>query len=152
MALHKGECFAVRAAALKFLAVAMTVSSAQAAQETQLVPFTQLGSPPSSPCTHHLSAPGQDNSPAGLTAATLARLELASAEGDEGMQTRAMLGQGRRSLAGPLFLQSAFGARQYTQGIWDFGVEQLLLHGSFWEQVPLLLQVWPLPFADAPSV
>ncbi len=46
-----------------------------------------------------------------------------------------------QEFASPLFLQSNFAARQYTQGIWDFGVEQLLLQGSFWEQLPDLLQV-----------
>lgn len=46
-----------------------------------------------------------------------------------------------QDFAAPLFLQSDFAARQYTQGIWDFGVEQLLLQGSFWEQLPDLLQV-----------
>lgn len=141
VALHKGECLAVRAAALRFLAVAMTVSSFQAAQEAQLVPFHQQESGPPSPCSPHLSAPRQQvYSPAGLTAVALAGLELAPADDDGGVQLQTP-GQSRAGLAGPLFLQSDFGARQYSQGVWDFGVEQLLLQGSFWEQVPSLLQV-----------
>ena len=145
MALLKDECLAVRAAALRFLAAAMTVSSSQAAQEAQLVPFRQQESGPPSPCSPHLSVPCQASeqvySPAGLTAAALAGLKLAPADDGGGMQLQAMPGQSRSGLAGPLLLQSDFGAGQYSQGVWDFGVEQLLLQGSFWEQVPLLLQV-----------
>ena len=145
MALHKGECFAVRAAALRFLAVAMTVSSSQAAQEAQLIPCKQpeLDSAPPSPSSLHLSAPQikpqQRNSPEGLTEAALARLALTMpAEVGEGRHAEPAHG---RHLAGPLFLQSDFAGRQYTRDIWDFGVEQLLLQGSFWEQLPTLLQV-----------
>ena len=47
----------------------------------------------------------------------------------------------RTGLAGPLMLQSSFAAQFYTQDIWDFGIEQLLLQGSFWEQLLPLLQV-----------
>lgn len=145
MALHKGECLAVRAAALRFLAVAMTVSSSQAAHEAQLVPFHHQESGPPSQSSPRQPDPGQAAqqaySPAGLTAAALAGLESASGDGDAGVQLQAMSGQGRKGLAGPLLLQSDFGARQYAQGIWDFGVEQLLLQGSFWEEVPSLLQV-----------
>ena len=141
MAVHKGECLAVRAAALRFLAVAMTVSSSQAAQEAQLVPFRhQQSGPPSQ------SSPRQpDPNQAAQQACSPAGLEAASADGDAGMQVQAMPGQGRRGLAGPLLLQSDFGAQQFTQEVWDFGVEQLLLQGSFWEEVPSLLQVCPLP-------
>ena len=144
MALHKGECLAVRAAALRFLAVAMTVSSSQAAEEAQVAPShqPQPDSPPGSPSSLHLAAPDKDSqqpdSPVGLTETALAQLALAPSDGGGH-------GSGEpwhsRGPAGPLFLQSDFGARQYTQGIWDFGVEQLLLQGSFWEQVPTLLQV-----------
>ena len=153
MALYKGECLGVRAAALRFLAVAMTVSSSQAAQEAQLVPLHQQDSGPPNPCSPHLSAPCQASqqacSPAGLTAAALAGLELAPGDDDGGVQLQAP-GQRRSSLAGPLLLQSNFAARQYAQGVWDFGVEQLLLQDSFWEQVPVLLQVQPMPCAGSP--
>ena len=123
----------------------MTVSSSQAAQEAQLMPCKQpelLDSAPPTPSSLHLSAPQitpqQRNGPKGLTEAALARLALAvPAEVGEGGQ---VLAHGR-CLAGPLFLQSEFAARQYTQDIWDFGVEQLLLQGSFWEQLPEMLQV-----------
>lgn len=143
VALHKGECLAVRAAALRFLAVAMTVSSSQAAQEAQLVPLRHQDSGPSSQSSPRQPDPSQAAqqaySPAGLTAAALAGLET---DGDAGMQLQAMPGQRKTGLVGPLLLlQSDFGARQYSQGIWDFGVEQLLLQGSFWEEVPSLLQV-----------
>lgn len=147
VALHKGECLAVRGAALRFLAVAMTVSSSQAAHEAQLVPCRHLESGPpsqSSPRQPDASqAAQQAYGPAGLTAAALAGLEAASADGDAGVQVQAMPRQGQTGLAGagPLLLQSDFGARQYAHGIWDFGVEQLLLQGSFWEEVPSLLQV-----------
>ena len=135
----------MRAAALHFLSVAMAVSSSQAAQEAQLVPFHQQepGSP--SPCSPHLSVPRQASeqaySPVGLTAGALAELELEPTDDDGGVQLQAMPRQSRSGLAGPLLLQSDFGARQYSQGVWDFGVEHLLLQGSFWEQVPSLLQV-----------
>lgn len=143
VALHKGECCAVRAAALTFLAVAMAVSSSQAAQEAQPLPLNQLGSASPTPPSLALPAPAhasqQDCSLAGLTAAALAGSESWSGDGVRAVHTQA--GLMRTSLAGPLCLQSDFGAGLYTQGVWDFGVEQLLLQGSFWEQVPSLLQV-----------
>lgn len=136
----------MRAAALTFLAVAMAVSSSQAAQEAQLLPLNQLGSASPTPPSLTLPAPAhasqQDCSLAGLTEAAPAELDSGSGDGVRAVHTQA--GLNRTSLAGPLCLQSDFAAGLYAQGVWDFGVEQLLLQGSFWEQVPSLLQVWPL--------
>lgn len=131
----------------------MAVSSSQTAEEAQLVPFAQLGSATPTPPSLALPAPGpasrQDCSRAGLTEVALAELESGSADGVGVVQTQA--GLTGTSLAGPFFLQSDFGARQYAQGVWDFGVEQLLLQGSFWEQVPSLLQVQRVvPFTEFP--
>lgn len=52
----------------------------------------------------------------------------------------------RAHLAGPLMLQSSFAAQYYTQGVWDFGIEQLLLQDSFWDQLLSLLQVCPCKY------
>lgn len=147
----------MRAAALRFLAVAMTLSSSQAAGETQAMQSTscqpapidksQTFSDPGSPDRAGLFAPDtalSGKSPVILTEAALARLDGMPAADSESAHLRSNLqavaeqGQG---FAGPLFLQSDFAARCYTQGIWDFGIEQLLLQGTFWEQLPSLLQV-----------
>ena len=47
----------------------------------------------------------------------------------------------KANLAGPLMLQSSFAAQFYTQNVWDFGIEQLLMQDSFWEQLMSLLEV-----------
>ena len=160
MALQKEEPFAVRAAALRFLAVAMTVSSSEAAQEArhkhtppqEPAPITLVFCDPASP--HRSSLPSAASAspcvqnPDVLTKAALVRLACAS-PADEHDLIECTDGQSQQGVtvqapgsAGPLLLQSDCAARQYTQGIWDFGVEQLLLQAaSFWEQLPDLLQV-----------
>lgn len=159
VALQKEEPFAVRAAALRFLAVAMTVSSSEAAQEAQhthIIPqgsvpivHPRVFSNPASPDKPSLpsAAPAllHVRDPAVLTEAALARLACASPSDDltqhrDSRSQQAVTVQAH-SLAGPLCLQSDFAARQYTQGIWDFGTEQLLQASSFWEQLLDLLQV-----------
>ena len=161
MALQKEEPFAVRAAALRFLAVAMTISSREAAHEAQqpthashLYPRAtdcpQLYSDPASPDRSSLLASATASPhvqrPAMTTEAARSGLALVSAAHDGLVQSRGYpslqaVPVQNQDFAAPLFLQSDFAARQYTQGIWDFGVEQLLLQGSFWEQLPHLLQV-----------
>jgi len=134
----------VRAAALRFLAVAMTISSSEAAHEAQQITHPSHQYPGG---TDH---PQLYSDPASSDRSSL----LASATASPHVQRPAMTTEAARSglaivpvpvqnqdFAGPLFLQSDFAARQYTQGIWDFGVEQLLLQGCFWEQLPDLLQV-----------
>lgn len=149
----------MRAAALRFLAVAMTVSSSEAAQEAQHPHTIPQGSVPidhprifSNPASPNQSSPPDAASalprvhdPAVLTEAALGRLACASPSDDltqhrDSRSQQAVTVQAR-SLAGPLLLQSDFAARQYTQGIWDFGIEQLLQASPFWEQLLDLLQV-----------
>ncbi len=161
MALQKEEPLAVRAAALRFLAVAMTMSSSEAAQEAQpnthashqysrATDHPQLYDDPASPDRSSLlaSATGSPHvqRPAVTTEAARSGLALVPAAHDGLVQSRGYpslqaVPVQNQDFAAPLFLQSDFAARQYTQGIWDFGVEQLLLQGSFWEQLPDLLQV-----------
>ncbi len=136
----------------------MTVSSHQAAKDTQLAHITQrhpvpgdqqVFSDPASPDRSGMfasEAGSPTQLPAVLTARALERLALLPATDADvtrskqypSLQATAEHGAG---FAGPLFLQSEFAARHYTQGIWDFGAEQVLLHGSFWDQLPNLLQV-----------
>ncbi|KAL0055596.1 hypothetical protein WJX82_002269 [Trebouxia sp. C0006] len=160
VALQKEEPLAVRAAALRFLAVAMTMSSSEAAQEAQpnthashqysrATDHPQLYDDPASPDRSSLlaSATGSPHvqRPAVTTEAARSGLALVPAAHDGLVQSRGYpslqaVPVQNQDFAAPLFLQSDFAARQYTQGIWDFGVEQLLLQGSFWEQLPDLLQ------------
>ena len=133
---------------MRFLAVAMATSSAQAAQEVQ----------PTQPTEHHPASPGSEMcaDPAGLnsteesdtaqagqgaeqlTESALAGLALVTAEVSSPELQQPRHWSSQTGLAGPLFLQSDFAARHYNQDIWDFGVEQLLLQGTFWEQLPQL--------------
>ncbi len=161
VALQKEDPFAVRAAALRFLAVAMTISSSEAAREAQQMthashqypaatdrpqPYSNPASPDRSSLLASATASPHVQRPARTTEAASSGLALVPAAHDGLVQSRgypslqAVPVQGQ-DFGGPLFLQSHFAARQYTQGIWDFGVEQLLLQGSFWEQLPDLLQV-----------
>ena len=161
MALQKEEPLAVRAAALRFLAVAITISSSEAAQEAQQTTHAshqypgahddpQLYNDPASPDRSSLLASATVSPhvwrPAMTTEAARSGPALVPAAHDGLGQSRGYpslqaVPVQNQDFAGPLFLQSDFAARQYTQGIWDFGVEQLLLQGCFWEQLPDLLQV-----------
>jgi len=174
VALQKEEPLAVRAAALRFLAVAMTISSSEAAHEAQQITHPshqypggtdhpQLYSDPASPdrssllasatASPHVQRPAMTTEAArsGLALVPAAHDGLVQSRGYPSLQAVPVQSRGYPSLqavpvqnqdfAGPLFLQSDFAARQYTQGIWDFGAEQLLLQGCFWEQLPELLQV-----------
>ncbi|DBB03962.1 TPA: hypothetical protein ACH3X1_013032 [Trebouxia sp. C0004] len=156
--LQKEEPLAVRAAALRFLAVAMTISSSEAAHEAQQMkhashqspgdthrsqPYSDPASPDrssllaSAPASPHVQRPAMTTEAAssGLALVPVAHDGLLQSSGYPDLQAVPV-----QDFAGPLFLQSDFAARQYTQGVWDFGVEQLLLQGSFWEQLPDLLQ------------
>ena len=179
----------MRAAALRFLAVAMATSSSQAVQDLQAPQSTQqhLVSPcqhssassalayaasqahqqsPSS-AKHRPSSPGSDmctdlagstltHSPNETAAAAAAAGQQDHSEGQLTAPASTGLGlvpggehggngleqprgwQSQQGFAGPLMLQSGFAAGQYRQDIWDFGVEQLLLQGAFWEQLSSL--------------
>ena len=148
VALQRQECFAVRAAAMRFLAEAMATSSAQAAQDVQ----------PTQPTKQHSASPGSEMcaDPAGinstvpsdaaqlgqdavqLTESALTGLALVPAEVSSPEMQQPRHWSSQIGLAGPLFLQSDFAVRHYNQDIWDFGVEQLLLQETFWEQLPQL--------------
>ena len=143
VALQQDDCYAVRAAALRFLAVAMAVSSADAASEAH--PDRQ----------HSLAVRVSNSSPTAQSAVSADprfQPDMTDSEEDEaslhatpGLRLRAPPARAtgsRAALAGPLMLQSSFAAQYYTQEIWDFGIEQLLLQEFFWEKLLSLLQVW----------
>ena len=143
VALQQDECYAVRAAALQFLAVAMAVSSADAASEAHpdrhrsLAVRVSNSSPTAQPAVSadprfQPDMTDSQEDEASMHAMPGSRLRAPSARADGS----------RAALAGPLMLQSSFAAQYYTQDIWDFGIEQLLLQDSFWEQLLSLLQVW----------
>ncbi|DBA67372.1 TPA: hypothetical protein ACH3X2_001663 [Trebouxia sp. C0005] len=160
VALQKEEPLAVRAAALRFLAVAMTISLSEAAHEAdhsthashqypratdRPQPYSDPASPGRSRLLASATASPHVQRPAMTTEATSSGLALVSAANDGLVQSREYpslqaVPVQNQDFAGPLFLQSDFAARQYAQGLWDFGVEQLLLQGSFWQQLPDLLQ------------
>ena len=133
VALQQSECYAVRAAALQFVAVAMSMSSACTAKEAH-EPRS-----PSLPDSNRSSPRGMLSSEQELPS------DLSDTHDIDGLSLDDMpVPRGRitrTALAGPLRLQSDFALQYYTQDIWDFGIEQLLLQGSFWEQMPALLQV-----------
>lgn len=136
--MQQDECYAVRAAALGFLAMAMVPTSAEVAAEA------------------HLNQPHQQHSNFALHAmAADARFQpdLAERGTADWLSSEHVEPEPRSSvvsvrphsskanLAGPLMLQSSFAAQFYTQDVWDFGIEQLLMQDSFWEQLLSLLEV-----------
>ena len=145
MALQKEEPLAVRAAALRFLAVAMTISSSEAAHEAEHIthashqypratdrpqPYSDPASPDRSSLLASATAWPHVQRPAMTTEAARCGLALVPPAHDALLHSRGYpslqaVPVQNQDFAGPLFLQSDFAARQYTQGIWDFGVEQL---------------------------
>lgn len=138
--MQQDECYAVRAAALRFLAVVMTASSFDAACEADphlsSLPHNSSDTPPQ----HTVLAADARFQPDMTKEEAEALSSQQSASARPGALTARA--SSRTGLAGPLMLQSSFAAQYYTQDIWDFGIEQLLLQGSFWEQLLPLLQVW----------
>lgn len=160
VALQPSECHAVRAAALRFLAIAMTMSTAPAAKEAHEIKALALLDSNSASSERLLSKEQWVQSdmpnPEELNRVCLDDLPepkskmhiedndsfpLDDVRGPQGRAGSVWPFSTSAALAGPLMLQSDFAAQYYTQDIWDFGIEQLLLQGSFWERLPHMLQV-----------
>ena len=169
-ALSQSEPYAVRAGALCFMSAALAESSEQARRDVQSSwawPLHQASatcpwvSHPGGSPRDAVQADSEQTSLKGSAASLPADLASPSCQADECQAEPPGLGRGRQQQQPALeasFRHSIAEAsdspgassqarqhparqRHFGQDVWDFGVEQLLLQGTFWEQVPALLQV-----------